>query len=130
MFITLFVVARKRKKALRSHQCPFTKFYSFHLRQFFSNEKRQNLLAWLITVTTVSQRISLRPSARVDPVLVCCFLILCVTIVPQLQLWHFRWSVSLKWTTRFSQCIIIWYFPLYYAIYKAARVYRCCGLRK
>jgi hypothetical protein len=70
IFITLYVVERIRKNALRSHQYPITKFHSFHYRQFISNEKRRSLLAWLITVTTSSHRITSRPSAGIDLVLV------------------------------------------------------------
>lgn len=96
MFITLLVVARKWKKALWSHQCPFTNFYSFHQRQLFSNEKRRNLLTWLIKVTTSIQRITSRPSAGIDPVLVWGFLSFSASIIPQLQLWYFRWLVSVE----------------------------------
>lgn len=70
MFTTFVVFALKRKNALRSHLYPFTKFYSFQQRQFISNEKRRDLLAWLITVTMSSHRITSQPSAGIDPVLV------------------------------------------------------------
>jgi len=96
MFMAFIVFVLKRKNALRSHLYPFTKFYSFQQREFISNEKWRHLLAWLITVTTSSQRITSRPSAGIDPVLVWRLLSFSASLTPHLRLWHLRCLPSVE----------------------------------